>query len=111
MTGGHLAVHAREAPALDLLDQRDEGNLRCVRHSTEHRLPEEHPAQAHAVQPADQLAVGPGLDRMGIAHVEEALVCLCHLICDPRSILAASRLGAPFHDLHEAAVQRDLQPA
>ena len=27
-----------------------------------------------------------------------------------RSILAASRLGAPFHDLHEAAVQRDLQP-
>ena len=111
MDGRHLAIHAGEAPSFKLSDERDQRNLRRVGHSTEHRLSEKHPAEAHPVQAADQPAVGPGLDRVCVADVKEALVGIRHLVRDPGTILAASRLGAPPHDLLEAIVQRDLQAA
>ena len=47
-------------------DQRD---LRGVALAVEHRLPREQPADRHAVQPADEPAVAPGLDRVRPAQL------------------------------------------
>jgi len=46
-----------------------------------------------------------------IPDVEQTLVCVRHLIRDPRPVLTASRLRATPHDLPEAVVERDLHPA
>ena len=111
MARGHLAIHTREAPSFDLFHQRDQPDFRRIGHSTEHRLAEKHPAKAHAIQTADQLPPQPDFDGVRTPDVEQTLVCVRHLIRDPRPVLTASRLRATPHDLPEAVVERDLHPA
>ena len=51
------------------MDQRDLGS---VGRAGEHRFPEEHPSERDAVEPARQLAVDPGLDRVCVPGAVKA---------------------------------------
>src|SRR3954451_14317738 len=53
------------------MDQRD---LRGIALDVEHAFAEERRPETHAVESADKLAVAPGLDRMGVADVEQFAV-------------------------------------
>ena len=66
--GGLLAVHEAKSPRLELADQRDQGDLRGVRHTGEHRFCEKGSAERHAIESANQLSFLPGFNRMGIAE-------------------------------------------
>ena len=87
--------------------RRDERDLRGVGGRVEHRLAGEEPADAHAVEAADELAVGVALDRVGPAHVVEAEVGLDELRRDPAA--GAAGIGAAHHDVGEARVPADLE--
>jgi len=65
--GDELAVEQAETADLEARDQPGERDLRRVAFAAEHAFPEEGAAQPHAVEPADQKAVAPAFDRMGMA--------------------------------------------
>ncbi len=68
----HVEQPARVAVGRQQPDQADQRHLRRVGLAVEHRLPGEQPADGHAVQPADQVAVAPGLDAVGQAELGAA---------------------------------------
>jgi hypothetical protein len=67
MLGHELAVEQLEPADDQPGDQPGERHLGRVAPGREHALAEEGGAEPHAVQAADQLAILPCLDRMGVA--------------------------------------------
>jgi len=107
MVRGHLAIDAPEAPALYLPHQRHQRDLGRVRRPTEHRLAEEHAPERDAVETTNEPVVLPRFDGMRMTHLEQAPVCLSHLVCDPRPILSGSRRRASLHHLKKTAIECD----
>ncbi|GAA4744616.1 hypothetical protein GCM10023264_07380 [Sphingomonas daechungensis] len=65
--GGHeLAVEQRKAADLHPRDKPRERNLRGVSAAAEHAFAEKGAPKLHAVKAADQFAVVPNFDRMGM---------------------------------------------
>src|ERR1700688_4276849 len=60
--GGELAVDDHDAVAQTQRNEVRERPLRSVALAAEHRLSEEHPAQAYAVEASDELAAMPRFD-------------------------------------------------
>ena len=67
MLGDELGVEQREAARPQPRDQIDQGDLAGVAVAREHALAEERGAERDAVEAADQLAVAPALDAVGMA--------------------------------------------
>ena len=57
---------------LEARDEPGERNLRRVGHPAEHRFAEKGTAQLHAIESANQFAVMPAFDRMGMTDGVEA---------------------------------------
>ena len=70
----------------------------------EHALAEERAAEAHAVEPADQLAVLVGLDAVAMADVVELAIERADARVDPGAGAAGLRLGAAVEHALEVAV-------
>ena len=109
--GVHLAVDQREVAVAQALDQGDEGGLGGIVAAAEHRLAEEQPAQRQAVESADQLAVLPGLHRMGDAAAVQFEVGLLHRRGDPGAVGVAARGGAGADHRGEVLVEGDREVA
>ena len=71
------------------------------------------PADKNPVQPADQLALVPGFDRMGQAARVELDVALDDLRCNPRAwiVRIAIDLRARLHDVGERTIHRNFEAA
>ena len=89
------------------LDRRPARDLRRVGHAVEHRLAREEPADAHAVEPADELAVAPRLDAVRPAQLVQARVRVDERLVDPA--VRAARIGAAAHHRVERGVDPDLE--
>src|SRR4029078_6202086 len=69
--GHELAIEKREIADLQARNEPRQRNLRGVRLPAEHALAEEGAAELHSIEPADQLAVLPDFDRMGMTGAME----------------------------------------
>src|SRR5688572_27516446 len=58
----HLAIDQRDVPRPALRDEARQGHLRGIRLAREHRFPEKHAPEPHAIEPADQPPFMPGLE-------------------------------------------------
>ena len=97
----------REIAGLEAGDKPGKRDLRCVGHAAEHAFAEEGAAELHAVEPADEIARLPDLDRMGVAGSVEREHRLLELGVDP-GFLA---VGAGGDHRREIAVARDREIA
>ena len=57
-----------DAPPVEVPRGPGQRHLRGIGAAREHRLPEEHAPDRHAIQPAHERAILPGLERMGVAR-------------------------------------------
>lgn len=92
-------------PLAETLDEGDEGNLRGIGDAAEHRFAEEGPADGNAVEPSDEFAIPPGLDRMGVAEFEELLVARHDLAADP----GGATVGAAGHHFGKGRIDPHLE--
>ena len=106
----HRAVDPQQ---LDRCPARD---LRRVAHAVEHRLPREQAADPHAVEPADQRAVAPGLDAVRPTELVQPAVRGDERLVDP-AVRARRVRAAAYHrlerwfDAHLEARDRAAQRA
>ncbi|GMA89071.1 hypothetical protein GCM10025868_43210 [Angustibacter aerolatus] len=110
MLGAPLDVEqpaVRRGPGAQQVDQRDERGLGGVAGTVEHRLPCEQAADGHAVEPADERAVRPRLDRVRPPEVVQPGVRLDDVAGDPAAV--AGRVGAGEHDVGERGVDPDVE--
>lgn len=107
MLGHELAVEQREAAGAQARDQPGERDLGRVRPGREHAFAEKGAAEPDPVEPADQLALAPHLDRMGVAGGVEQRVAALDLGVDP-GLLA---IGAAAEDGAERPVRAHLVAA
>ena len=95
----HCTSSSRPSVLVEPVDERDEGDLRRVGGGVEHRLPGEQAIDAHAVEPADQLAVVvEALDGVGPTEPVQALVRLDEAGGDP----PPGRRGSPQRTITSA---------
>jgi hypothetical protein len=105
--GHELAVEQGEMANAKAGNEPGHCHLRCIRHSTEHRLPEEGPAQFHSVKTADELAAVPAFDGMRVADGVQAQRCPLYHRIDPGLI----PVGASEQDFMKCAIAGDREPA
>jgi hypothetical protein len=110
MIGHKLAIeqphpgvpHHRNQPS-----QRDFG---CVIRPTEHAFAAKHLIETDAIESADQLAVLPAFDRMGVAYTMQRGVAVGDPVADPAAAIFACAIiswsGAFFHHIAECCVTR-----
>ena len=72
MLGDELGVEQAEAAQHQAQHEMDQRHLAGVALAAEHALAEEGAAERDAVEPADQLAVAPALDAVGMAAARTA---------------------------------------
>ena len=110
-----LGVQQQEASAAQTLDEVNEAHLRRVGPAgvgtDEHRLAEEDPPDVHAVEPADEVALEPGLHAVSVPEPLQGGVRLDHPPIDPAQVVVGARLGAGPDDRVEGGVAADLEPA
>ena len=109
MLGHELGVEQREAAALQPRHQMHQRDLAGVGLAAEHALAEERAAERDAVEAADQLAIQPGLDRVGVAHDVQLAAQVEDGVVDPGLPAAGRRLRAARHHILEGAVGGDLE--
>ena len=107
MFGHELAVEQGVAADLEPGDQPGKRHLGGIGAQREHAFAEEGCAEADTVQPADQLALLPDFDRMGVAEAVELGEAPFNLKVDPG--LVAFRAAADY--LAERAIQGDFERA
>src|SRR5262245_23098702 len=83
MLGDELRVQESVVPLAESGDQVHESHLAGIGRGREHAFAEEGAAEADPVETADQLAVEPGLDAMGMAHAEELAAEIEDRLVDP----------------------------
>ncbi len=109
MIGQELRVEQPEPADPKPRDERRKGAFRCVGHPREHAFAEERRPQLDPVQPADEAAVLPALDRMGVAAREQPAIGGDDRRIDPRLGTLGRRLGASCHDAGKVAVGGDAE--
>jgi len=107
MLGQELAIQEFEPADLQTCDQIRKRDLGCVARAAEHALPEEGRAEPHTIEPADQLVVPPGLNRMRIAAPVQFGISDLDIRVDPGVGAARGCLGAMRYDLAECLVDGD----
>ena len=102
-------LHVEEGRAVEPqeLDGRPARDLRRVGDPMEHRLAREEPADAHAVQAADELAVLPRLDGVRPTQLVQARVRVDERRVDPS--VRTARVGAAQHHVDEGRVHAELE--
>ena len=109
MPGVLLAIDQADAVVAAQCDQGRERDLGGIGGMGKHGFAKHRPAECHAVQPADQFAMDPGLDAVGMACCMEPGIGLDHLRHDPGSRLALTLFGgARGDDLSERVVHADF---
>src|SRR5699024_2533642 len=66
MAGTDLAIEQGKTPGCELTGQPDQRNFTRVGFVAEHGFPEKHASEGDTIQTADQAAVVPDFDRMGV---------------------------------------------
>src|SRR6185312_7364099 len=79
MRRGQLAVDELDGLREAVIEQAGQRSLGCVGLAAEHRLPEEHPPELHAVEPAHQSAATPGFIAVREAALVQARIGRLHL--------------------------------
>src|SRR5205823_9917755 len=79
-----LCVEQREFSRPQMLDQREERDLRGVALAMKHRFAEERAANGDTVESAGKLALAPRFDRMRIADLMQMFIALDNFAIDPR---------------------------
>ena len=92
--GDELRVQQPEAAQAQPRDQVHQRHLRGVAGGAEHALAEEHAADRHAVEAADQVSVLPGFHRMGMAELVQFAEQALDLRVDPGIVAAGRRMRA-----------------
>ena len=90
-----LNVEQTKTPAPHAIDQRDERDLRGIRHVVKHRFAEKRAAEMNAVEPADQRSSLPRLHRMRDAETVQRDVALENRVVDPRAIVVFPLSAGP----------------
>ncbi len=94
-----------------------ERHFRCVRNAGKHALAAKRPVETHAIEAADKCVLAiliplPAFDRMGEAHVVQALIACLNAMADPASGFAVgcfrigARSSAGGDDLIEGCIAR-----
>src|SRR5215471_9529847 len=91
-----LAIDQRHVALLENLDEMEQGDLRSVVYSSEHRFSEKHSTDRDSVQSSRELTVDPCFDRMCIAESMQPRIRLDHRQGDPRAAMAVARRRAGF---------------
>ena len=107
MIGHELAVEQPIAAHLEPRDEPGEGDLGGVAAEGKHALPEKGGAKRDSVEPADQLAILPALDAMGMAFPEQQIVAFLDIGVDP----GLFAIGATTNRLGKGAVGGDIERA
>src|SRR6185369_741553 len=109
MLGDELGVEQAVIALAQPRDQMHQGDLAGIGRGREHALAEEGAAQRNAVEPADQLAVVPGLDAVDMAHAEELAAEIEDGLVDPGPPPAGRWCCASLDHLFEAGVAGDRE--
>ncbi len=107
MAGSHLAVEQGKTPGMQLSCKPDECDLAGVALARKHGFAEEHAPDRHAIEAADQRAVAPYLDRMGVAQRVQLGVCGAHFRAEPGAGVAGTNGGTVADDAIEVLVERN----
>ena len=102
-------LHVEQGRTVELqeLDRRPTRDLRRVGDPMEHRLTGEEPADPHAVQAPDELAVLPRLDAVRPTKLVQARVRGDERRVDPA--VRAPRVGAAVHHVDEGRIHAELE--
>lgn len=111
MVSHELAVEQLHARPPQGRHQPCKRHLGCVGHPAEHRFTAEHPVEPHPVQPADQPAILPAFDRMGMAAGVQLAIARRDPAADPGLVRFAARRGAGFEDGREIGIAGDGETA
>src|SRR5688572_23622173 len=104
----HLAIDQGYVPRAAYRDEAGERDLRSVGRAREHRLAEESAPESYAIEPADQPALVPGLERVGEPAPMQEYVGFVHFARDPGTGHAAPGTRAGFDDGRECRVNARL---
>ena len=111
MLGHELAIEQAKAALDQPRHEMDQRHLRGVALAAEHAFAEEGRAHRDAVEAADQPAVDPALDAVGVAAPVQLGVELDDRLVDPALGMAGSRLGAGAHGVGEGGIGAHLEAA
>jgi hypothetical protein len=102
-----LTIEQSEIADLQARDQPCKRNLRSVTSAAEHALAKEGAAELDAIEAANELAIAPYLDRMGMTRLMKRKHCAFELGVDPCLVA----VGASRDHCLEIAVVSDVEPA
>lgn len=105
-----LAVEQSPSPRRQPGNQMRQCNLGCIAHPADHGFPEKDTAQRYTVQPADQLAVLPAFDAMGMAQREQTIITVADYRVDPGCGAIPGGFGAQCNNGRKIPVGRDAKP-
>src|SRR5690349_10271667 len=77
----------------------------------EHRFAEERAADVYAIQPADQVAIAPRLDAVGMPRLKKAHISLVQDFIHPGAVVIVARLSAGPHHLFKLCIAAKLKRA
>jgi len=109
MIGHELAVEQLSPAAPQRRHQPGQRDLRGIGHPAEHRFAAEYPVEPDPIEPADQRAVLPTLDRVGQAHGVQRAVARFDPVADPGFARFAARPGAGLHHGGEIGIAGDTE--
>src|ERR1700741_4672801 len=109
MVGDELAIEQGEPPDTEPRHEVRQRHLRRIALPAEHAFPEERTAQLDAVESADQPAVAPGFDRMGVAARVKLTAGMLDLRVDPGARALQSGFGAARDDAFERLIHGDKE--
>jgi hypothetical protein len=116
VAGDELAIEQMHPAQAQRRHQPGQRHFGRIRGSRKHALAAEHPVEADAVEPADQLwcaigPVAPALDRMRIAGGMQRAIAGGDALADPGfAALGLARRGAGGDHLGKGAVAGDRKP-
>ena len=100
MRGEPLGVKQRELSSAQMLYQRHQRDLRCVRHVVEHRFAKKNATDGHAVESTSERAFLPGFDGMRATELMQSGVAFNNFEIDPRIFAFRAR----FDDFRKRTV-------
>ena len=103
---GELAIKQFRARSPQGRHQPGQRHLGRVVHPAEHAFAAEHAGEAHAIEPANQPSVRPGLDRMGVSDRVQLAVAFADAPADPAFLRIRARRGAGVDHRIERGVAR-----
>lgn len=104
--GGHpLGVQEFEAARAEVLNERDESDLRCVSFPGKHAFSEENSGQFDSIEAALQTIVIPAFDGVGVSQLVKIAVAFQNGVINPCFI--AGRTGE--HHFPEGGIAADFE--